>query len=56
MNVTDIVCVSFGSILNVLTFFLGVAVGVTMVRNRKDSDHDSHRYEDEGFQYYDRQG
>lgn len=55
MSVTDIVCVCFGGILNVLTFFLGVAVGVTLVKNRKDSEHD-HRYENEGFQYYDPQG
>ena len=52
MNVSDIVCVCFGMTLNVLTFCLGAAVGVSMVRNRKDSDN-GNRYENEGFQYYD---
>lgn len=41
-------------LFNVLTFVLGCAVGVTMVRNRKDSDNGNRdRYENEGFQYYD---
>ena len=52
MNVSEFTCIALGMLFNVLTFFLGTAVGVTMVRNRKDSDHDSDRYESEGFQYY----
>jgi len=39
-------------LFNVLTFFLGTAVGVTLC-HRKDSDHDDrNRYEAEGCQYY----
>ena len=53
MNLSEFTCIALGMLFNVLTFFLGTAVGVTMVRNRKDSDHDRHRYESEGFQYYD---
>ena len=52
MNVSEFTCICLGMLFNVLTFFLGTAVGVTLVRNRKDSDHDRDRYEDEGFQYY----
>jgi hypothetical protein len=39
-------------LFNVLTFALGCAVGVTLVK-RKDSHHDDrNRYEAEGCQYY----
>ena len=51
MTVSEFTCIALGMLFNVLTFFLGTAVGVTLVRNRKDSDHDD-RYEDEGFKYY----
>lgn len=51
MNVSEFTCIALGMLFNVLTFFLGTAVGVTLVRKRKDSDHDN-RYEDKGFQYY----
>ena len=52
MNVSEFTCIALGMLFNVLTFFLGTAVGVTMVRSRKDSDHDRDRYQGEGFQYY----
>jgi len=53
MNVSEFTCIALGMLFNVLTFILGVAVGVTLVRNRKDSKHDDRdRYEDEGFQYF----
>jgi hypothetical protein len=51
MSVSEFTCIALGMLFNVLTFVLGCAVGVSMVRNRKGSDHDD-RYEDEGFQYY----
>jgi hypothetical protein len=51
MSVSEFTCIALGMLFNVLTFALGCAVGVSMVRNRKDSDNDN-RYEDEGFQYY----
>jgi len=51
LNVSEFTCIALGMLFNVLTFFLGTAVGVTLVRKRKDSDHDN-RYEDKGFQYY----
>ena len=53
MNISDIVCVCFGMTANVITFFLGVAVGVSLVRMNtgKDVGH-GNRYEDEGFQYH----
>jgi hypothetical protein len=54
VTVSEFTCIALGMLFNVLTFALGCAVGVSMVRNRKDSDHDRDRYEDEGFQYYDR--
>ena len=52
MTVSELTCIALGMLFNVLTFSLGTAVGVTMVRSRKDSDHDRDRYKDEGFQYY----
>ena len=52
MNISEFTCIALGMLFNVLTFFLGTAVGVTMVRSRKDSDHDGNRYEAEGFRYY----
>lgn len=51
MNVSEFTCIALGMLFNVLTFFLGTAVGVTVVRSRKDS-HNDDRYEDEGFRYY----
>ena len=40
-------------LFNVLTFFLGTAVGVTIASKRKDSSNDDgNRYEAEGFRYY----
>jgi hypothetical protein len=53
MSVSEFTCIALGMLFNVLTFALGCAVGVSMVRNRKDSGNDRDRYEDEGFQYYD---
>jgi len=53
MTVSEFTCIALGMLFNVLTFALGCAVGVGLVRNRKDSDNDN-RYEDEGFQSYDR--
>jgi len=53
MSVSEFTCIALGMLFNVLTFALGCAVGVSMVRNRKDfSNDDRNRYEDEGFQYY----
>ena len=51
MTVSEITCIALGMLFNVLTFFLGTAVGVSMVK-RKDSQNDRDRYETEGFQYY----
>ena len=50
MTVSEFACISLGLLFNVLTFVLGVSVGVSLVK-RKDSDHDN-RYESEGFRYY----
>lgn len=53
MNVSELTCISLGMLFNVLTFFLGTAVGVTIASKRKDSSNDNgNRYEAEGFQYY----
>ena len=52
MNVSEFTCICLGMIFNVLTFVLGVAVGVNICQKRKDSKNDSDRYEAEGFQYY----
>ena len=52
MNISEFTCIALGMLFIVLTFVLGTAVGVTMVRSRKDSDHDRNRYQGEGFQYY----
>lgn len=52
MNVSEFTCICLGMLFNVLTFFLGTAVGVTIASKRKDSPNDSDRYEAEGFQYY----
>ncbi len=51
MTVSEFTCIALGMLFNVLTFFLGTAVGVTLC-HRKDSDHDRNRYEAEGCQYY----
>jgi hypothetical protein len=53
MNISEFCCIALGILFNILTFALGCAVGVSMVRTRKDSDNDDrNRYEAEGFQYY----
>jgi ribosomal protein S26 len=53
MSVSEFTCIALGMLFNVLTFALGCAVGVSMVRTRKDSDNDDrNRYKNEGFQYY----
>ena len=53
MTVSEFTCIALGMLFNVLTFFLGTAVGVTLCQ-RKDSGNDKRdRYENEGFQYYD---
>ena len=52
MTVSEFACIALGLLFNVLTFVLGVSVGVSLVK-RKDSDHDDRdRYEAEGFQYH----
>jgi hypothetical protein len=51
MTVSEFCCIALGMLFNVLTFALGCAVGVSLVK-RKDSHHDRDRYEDEGFRYY----
>jgi hypothetical protein len=55
MTSSDLVCICIGLTLNVLTFFLGTAVGVSVVKRRKDSENDSDdrkRFQAEGFRYY----
>ena len=52
MSVSEFTCIALGMLFNVLTFCLGVAVGVSVCQRRKDSHHDRDRYEAEGFQYY----
>jgi hypothetical protein len=53
MSVSEFTCIALGILFNILTFALGCAVGVSVVRKRKDSDHDNRdRYKNEGFQYY----
>jgi hypothetical protein len=52
MSVSEFTCISLGMLFNVLTFFLGVAVGVSVCQRRKESTDDRNRYEAEGFQYY----
>jgi len=52
MNLSEFTCICLGMLFNVLTFALGVSVGVSLVK-RKDSDHDGDRYEDEDFRWYD---
>jgi hypothetical protein len=51
VTVSEFTCISLGMLFNVLTFALGCAVGVSLVK-RKDSHNDRDRYEAEGFQYY----
>ena len=51
MTNSDLVCICIGLTLNVLTFFLGVAVGVSVVKKKKELNH-GNRYENEGFRYY----
>jgi hypothetical protein len=52
MTNSDLVSICIGLTLNALTFFLGVAVGVCMVKNRKDSDHDRNSYEDKARSWH----
>jgi hypothetical protein len=55
MSNSDLVCICIGLTLNVLTFFLGTAVGVSVVKKRKDSENDRDdrkRFQAEGFRYY----
>jgi len=53
MNISEFTCIALGMLFNVLTFFLGTAVGVTIASKRKDSSNDDgNRYEAEGFRYY----
>lgn len=52
MSLSEFTCISLGMLFNVLTFFLGVAVGVSVCQRRKESTDDRNRYEAEGFQYY----
>ena len=44
--IQNITLISIGVFLNVLTFSLGVAVGVTLCFRRKDSSHDRDSYRD----------
>jgi len=37
MRATELTCICLGMLGNVLTFFLGTAVGITMVRSRQDA-------------------
>ena len=53
MSVSEFTCIALGMLFNVLTFFLGVAVGVSVCQRRKESTDDRNRYEAEGFTYYD---
>lgn len=52
MSVSEFTCIALGMLFNVLTFVLGVAVGVNVSQKRKDSQNDRDRYENEGYQYY----
>jgi hypothetical protein len=55
MTSSDLVCICIGLTLNSMTFILGVAVGVSLVKRRKDSENDRDnraRYEAEGFRYF----
>lgn len=53
MNISELTCIALGMLFNVLAFFLGTAVGVTIASKRKDSSNDDgNRYEAEGFKYY----
>jgi hypothetical protein len=55
MTVSEFTCIALGMLFNVLTFFLGTAVGVTLC-HRKDSDNDDRNrncYEAQGCQFYD---
>jgi hypothetical protein len=52
VTVSELTCIALGILFNIFTFALGCAVGVSMVRNRKDFGNDRDRYKNEGFQYY----
>ena len=52
MSLSEFTCIALGMLFNVLTFVLGVAVGVNVSAKRKDSPNDRYRYEAEGFQHY----
>ena len=51
MNLSEFTCIALGMLFNVLTFVLGVAVGVSLTY-RKDSRNDRNRYEGEGYRYW----
>jgi hypothetical protein len=50
VNLSEFTCIALGMLFNVLTFALGVCVGVTI--SRKESNDVRDRYRSEGFQYY----
>ena len=52
MSLSEFTCIALGMLFNVLTFVLGVAVGVNVSAKGKDSLDDRYRYEDEGFEHY----
>jgi hypothetical protein len=52
VTVSEITCIALGMLFNVLTFALGCAVGVSLVKRKDSHDDDRDRYEDEGFRYY----
>lgn len=54
MTIEQLICVCFGMTANVITFFLGVAVGVSLVRMNtgRSATYDGNRYEEEGYQYH----
>lgn len=51
MNLSEFTCIALGMLFNVLTFVLGVAVGVS-ITYRKDSRNERNRYEGEGYRYW----
>jgi hypothetical protein len=52
VTVSEFTCISLGMLFNVLTFALGCAVGVSLVKRKDSHNDDRNRYEDEGCQYY----
>jgi hypothetical protein len=53
MTVSEFTCIALGMLFNVLTFALGCAVGVSLVKRKDSPNDDRNRYEAEGCQYYD---